>query len=194
MKANRRELFTAMIAAAAARQLKGADGPVTIPGKRPMIVHNDRPEDLETPLKYLDTWATPVDAFFVRQHIPAPAPIDPAAHRVQISGMVAKPSQLSLGDLQKLPQHTVAATLECTGNGRGFYSPKVPGIQWGRGAIGNAEWSGPRIADILKLAGASASAAFVETDGADTGVAATPDFVRSLPMKKALDPSTLLAL
>src|SRR5215470_16560285 len=135
MQSNRRELFAALMAAAAARQLKSADGPVTIAGKRPMIVHNDRPEDLETPVKYLETWVTPVDSFFVRQHIPVPAPIDPAAHRVQINGMVSKQVQLSLADLQRLPQHSVPATLECTGNGRGFYSPKVPGIQWGRGGV-----------------------------------------------------------
>ena len=51
--------------------------------------------------------------------------------------MVSKPVELTLADLQKLPQHTLPAVIECTGNGRGFYSPKVPGIQWGRGAIGN---------------------------------------------------------
>jgi DMSO/TMAO reductase YedYZ molybdopterin-dependent catalytic subunit len=183
-----------MAAAAAVRALRGADGPVTIPGKRPMIVHNDRPEDLETPLAYLDTWVTPVDAFFVRQHIPRPAPIDPAAHRVQISGMVSKPVQLSIADLQKLPQYTVPATLECTGNGRGFYSPKVPGIQWGRGAVGNAEWTGPRLGDVLKLAGVDSKAKQLEVDGADTGLMQTPDFIRSMPMEKAMHPATLLAL
>ncbi len=159
-----------------------------------MILHNDRPEDLETPVRYFDSWLTPIDAFFVRQHIPRPAPIDPTAYRLAVNGMVAKPLALRLDDLRKLPQHTVPATLECTGNGRAFYSPKVPGVQWGRGAIGNAEWSGPRVADVLKLAGAASSAAFLETDGADTGLASTPDFVRSLPMKKALDPATILAL
>jgi DMSO/TMAO reductase YedYZ molybdopterin-dependent catalytic subunit len=194
MTTNRREIFVALIAAAAATRARGAADGVAIPGKRPMILHNDRPEDLETPLRYFDSYLTPVDAFFVRQHLPRPAAIDAAAYKLTVNGMTAKPLQLSLADLQKLPQHTLAATIECTGNGRGFYSPKVPGIQWGRGAIGNAEWSGPRLADILKLAGASTSAEFVETDGADTGVAATPDFVRSLPMKKALDSSTLLAL
>jgi DMSO/TMAO reductase YedYZ molybdopterin-dependent catalytic subunit len=188
---NRRQLFLALAAAAAAR---GADGPIAIPGKRPMILHNDRPEDLETPVRYFDSYLTPVDAFFVRQHIPRPSPIDPAAYRLTVNGMVAKPVELTLADLQKLPQHTLPAVIECTGNGRGFYTPKVPGIQWGRGAIGNAEWTGPRVADVLKLAGASESAAFLETDGADRGALATPDFVRSLPMKKALDPATLLAL
>src|SRR5690349_20438589 len=134
MPSNRRELFTALMSAAAARYLRAADEPpVSIAGKRPMILHNDRPEDLETPVRYFDSWITPVDAFFVRQHIPRPAPINPAAHRVALTGMVAKPAELSVADLQKLPQYTVPATLECTGNGRGFYTPKAPGIQWLRG-------------------------------------------------------------
>jgi DMSO/TMAO reductase YedYZ molybdopterin-dependent catalytic subunit len=194
MSPNRRQIFTAFLAAATASRIKGADDDFSVAGKRPMILHNDRPEDLETPLRYFDSWVTPNDAFFVRQHLPRPAAIDTGAYRLTVNGMVSKPSQLTLADLQKLPQHTVPATLECTGNGRGFYTPKVPGIQWGRGAVGNAEWSGPRLSDVLKLAGMDTKAAFVEIDGADTGVAATPDFVRSMPMQKAMHPATLLAL
>jgi DMSO/TMAO reductase YedYZ molybdopterin-dependent catalytic subunit len=186
--------MAALFAAAAVRAARAADDPVAIPGKRPMILHNDRPEDLETPLRYFDSYLTPNDVFFVRQHLPRPAPIDRAQYRLTVNGMVSKPVELTLADLEKLPQHTLPAVIECTGNGRGFYSPKVPGIQWSRGAVGNAEWTGPRIADILKLAGAAESAAFVDADGADTGVASTPDFIRSLPMKKAVHPATLLAL
>ena len=193
MQPNRREVFAALVAAAA-RRATAADETVVIPGKRPMILHNDRPEDLETPLRYFDSWITPVDVFFVRQHIPRPARIDPSAYRLTVNGMVSKPLQLTLADLRRLPQHTLPAVIECTGNGRGFYTPKVPGIQWGRGAIGQAEWTGVRVSDVLKLAGAGDSAAFLETDGADTGLASTPDFVRSLPMKKAMHPATLLAL
>src|SRR5947209_17619885 len=159
-----------------------------------MILHNDRPEDLETPLRYFDSYLTPNDVFFVRQHLPRPAAIDPAQYRLTVNGMVSKPVQLTLADLEKLPQHTVPATLECTGNGRAFYTPKVPGVQWGRGAVGNAEWTGPRVSDVLKLAGVDGQAAFLEIDGADTGVAATPDFVRSMPMPKTMHPATLLAL
>jgi sulfite oxidase len=191
VKPNRREVFLALAAAAAAR---AADDAVAIPGKRPMILHNDRPEDLETPLRYFDQYLTPVDAFFVRQHLPRPAPIAPAAYRLTINGRVSKPVEVTLADLQRLPQQTVPAVIECTGNGRGFYSPKVPGIQWLRGAIGNAEWTGPRISDVLKLAGVSESAPWVEIDGADRGALATPDFVRSMPMHKAMHPATLLAL
>ena len=196
MRSNRRELFAALLSAAVATKLaKGADDPpVTIAGKRPMILHNDRPEDLETPVRYFDSWITPVDAFFVRQHLPRPAPIATDSYRLAVNGMVGKPLELTLADLGKLPQYTVPATIECTGNGRAFYSPKLPGIQWTRGAIGNAEWRGPRVSDVLKLAGGAGSAAFIETDGADTGVATTPDFVRSLPMSKAMHPATILAM
>ena len=193
MQANRRQIFAALLAAAAARQAKSAEG-AAIPGKRPMILHNDRPEDLETPVKYFDSWVTPVDAFFVRQHLPRPAAIDDDAYRLNLTGMVSKPRQVTLADLRSLPQHTVPATLECTGNGRAFFTPKLPGIQWGRGAVGNAEWSGPRLGDVLALAGVDTSAKFLEIDGADTGVMQTPDFVRSMPMEKALHPATLLAL
>src|SRR5947208_10599995 len=115
MTPNRRQIFAAMFAAAAARRLTAADPATAIAGKRPMILHNDRPEDLETPVGYFDSWVTPVDAFFVRQHLPRPAAIDPAAYKLTINGMVAKPAQLTLAGLQKLPQHTVPATLECTG-------------------------------------------------------------------------------
>jgi DMSO/TMAO reductase YedYZ molybdopterin-dependent catalytic subunit len=193
MQPNRRQIFAALLATAAARQIKGADTPA-IPGKRPMILHNDRPEDLETPVKYFDSWITPIDAFFVRQHLHRPPAIDAAAYRLNITGLVSKPLQVTLGDLERLPQHTVPATLECTGNGRAFFTPKLPGIQWGRGAVGNAEWTGPRLRDVLALAGVNASAKFLEIDGADTPLLQTPDFVRCMPMEKVLHPATLLAL
>src|SRR5947209_10836523 len=104
MRTNRREMFAAVLAAAAASQVKAADEPVAIPGKRPMILHNDRPEDLETPLRYFDSYLTPVDAFFVRQHLPRPAAIDPAKYRLAVGGMVSRAAELTLADLQKLPQ------------------------------------------------------------------------------------------
>src|ERR1041385_3794334 len=113
MKFSRREILAGLLTAAF-RQASAADDPITIPGKRPMIVHNDRPEDLETPLAYFDSWITPIDAFFVRHHLSRPAAVDTAAYRLAIGGMVSKPQSLTLADLQKLPQHTVPATIECT--------------------------------------------------------------------------------
>lgn len=188
--ASRRELLAYALGWAG---LARAQELVTIPGKRPMLLHNDRPEDLETPASYFTTWLTPNDVFFVRQHLPRPK-IEESTFRLTLNGRVSKPLELTAAELRKLPQYTVPATLECTGDGRGFFRPRVPGIQWGRGAIGNAEWTGPRLSDVLNLTGADLNAPYVTVNGADVGVAKTPDFIRSFPMKKALDPATLLAL
>ena len=193
---NRRQILTSALAAlGAAAQAKGQSGSAepAVEGKSPMILHNDFPEDLEMPNQYFDQWLTPNDKFFVRQHIPRPT-VDVAAFMLTVDGMVAKTSELKLEDLRKLPQHKVVATLECTGNGRGFYRPRVPGIQWLRGGIGNAEWTGPRLSDILKLAGAKPDAAYITSDGLDAGAIKTPDFIRSMPMRKVLHPATLIAL
>lgn len=42
----------------------------------------------------------------------------------------------------------VPATWECTGNSHGLFRPRVPGVQWMRGAIGNAEWTRPCLTDV----------------------------------------------
>src|SRR5215831_2261870 len=99
MRPNRRQMVATLLAASAARRLRGADEGTAIAGKRPMILHNNRPEDLETPLQYFDSWITPVDAFFVRQHLPRPPKIDPSVYRLKINGMVSKESDLTLADL-----------------------------------------------------------------------------------------------
>ncbi len=181
------------LAAAARAAYAQSEKPLVFPGKRPMLVHNDFPEDLETPVEYFTSWITPVDSFFVRQHLPRPK-IDRAAFRIEVAGSVDRPQRLSIDDLRKLPQHTVAATLECAGNGRAYFRPRIPGMQWTKGAIGNAEWRGPRLRDILTQAGAAAPASWVTFDGADVGVAKTPDFIRSIPSRKAYHEATIVAL
>jgi len=158
-----------------------------------MIVHNDFPEDLESLPEYLSTWITPNDAFFVRQHLPRPR-TSAETHKVEVGGLAANKLSLSIADLRKLPQVSVPAVLECAGNGRSYFRPKMPGLQWTKGAIGNAEWRGPRLADILAKARASTKAQFADFDGLDVGVGKTPDFIRSIPMRKLQHPSTILAL
>ena len=182
----------ALLAAPAMVSALAQDAP-RFAGKRPMIVHNDFPEDLESLPEYLSTWITPNDSFFVRQHLPRPK-TDAASHRIEVTGMVQNKSALSISDLRALPQVTVPAVLECAGNGRSYYRPKMPGLQWSKGAVGNAEWRGPRLRDVLARAGVSPQAAYADFDGLDVGVGKTPDFIRSIPMRKLLHPSTILAL
>jgi DMSO/TMAO reductase YedYZ molybdopterin-dependent catalytic subunit len=40
--------------------------------------------------------------------------------------------------------------LECGGNGRAAFSPPARGNQWANGGAGCAEWTGVRLADVLK--------------------------------------------
>ncbi len=89
-RASRRELFAYRLAAAGFARGQEL---VTIPGKRPMLLQNDRPEDLETPVKYLNTWLTPNDVFFVRQHLPRPK-VDEGAYRLTLNGRVSKQMEL----------------------------------------------------------------------------------------------------
>ena len=105
----------------------------------------------------------------MRQHLPRPAAIDPAAYRLTVNGMVSKPLQLTLADLQKLPQHTVPATLECTGNGRAFYTPKVPGHPVGPRRRRQCRVDRARGSATSSNSPASdAAAKFLEIDGAES--------------------------
>ncbi len=82
-----------------------------------------------------------------------------------------------------------AATLTCAGNRRSeFTGPKIGGVQWGAGAIGNAEWSGVALAAVLRHAGVKSDAKHVWFEGADeiTDKDQTYSFGGSIPLEKAL--------
>src|SRR6185503_9793031 len=96
-------------------------------------------------------------------------------------------------DLMALPRVDSVVTLECAGNGRAFFDPPVAGVQWQKGAVGTSRWTGVRLADVLQRAGVKATANFVLFDGADRPVGTVPDFVRTIPMAKAMHRDTLLA-
>jgi DMSO/TMAO reductase YedYZ molybdopterin-dependent catalytic subunit len=162
-------------------------------GKEKLIVRSVRPPDYEAPVALLDSWITPYESFYVRSHLPPPAPIDASSWKLQVDGEVSAPASLSLDDLRRMPSTTMTATLECAGNGRGFYQPAVAGVQWGRGAVGTARWTGVRMADVLKRAGIRSTGRFVVMDGADRPLGTMPDFVRQLPLEKALHADTLIA-
>ena len=160
--------------------------------KTGMIVRSSRQENLEMPLEgFLDEF-TPVEHFFTRHHH-YPAKVDISKWSLQISGAVSKPQKLTLEMLQKMPKIEMPAVLECAGNGRGFYEPSMPGLQWGHGAVGNAKWAGVRLADVLKLVGADDSAVDLVFDGADVPVGTMPEFLRAIPVKKGFDPDVILA-
>ena len=157
-----------------------------------LIVRSRTPQDLETPVSWLNSWITPNETFFVRSHLPAPT-VDRSAWTLTVGGSVERPKTIRYEDLKTYPQVTLTATLECAGNGRVFFEPPVAGVQWERGAVGNARWTGIRLADVLRSAGIRTSGQYVLLNGADRPVGTVPDFLRTLPRAKALHPDTLLA-
>ncbi|HWX39787.1 MAG TPA: sulfite oxidase [Blastocatellia bacterium] len=157
-----------------------------------LIIRSENPQDFETPIELLNTWITPNDLFYVRSHLYT-AKVDIKEWRLQVDGAVQQQLTLTLDDLKRFPESSQVVTLECSGNGRAFYDPPVAGAQWEKGAVGNARWVGVRLADVLKKAGIKAEGKFLTTDGADKPIGKVPDFIRSIPLDKAMHADTLLA-
>ncbi len=172
---------------AAGGLLRAADQP-----KRDMLVRSVRPEDLEMPLSGFSDYITPIEHFFVRTHVYVPT-VNVNDWQLKVEGEVALPLSLTMENLRKLPAVELVSVVECAGNGRGFYEPPVPGVQWMNGSVGNGRWRGVRLADVLKRAGVKDSAREILFDGADVPLGTMPDFQRSIPVRKALDDHTLLA-
>jgi sulfite oxidase len=177
---------------AAAFDPQAGEAPV-VAGKEGMIVRSLRFLDLEMPMDFLDSWVTPVPHFFVRNHMHEPYSLDAGEWRLKIEGEVEKPLSLTLADLAKVEAHSVTNTLECAGNGRAFHRPIVPGVQWQRGAVGNARYGGVRLRDLLQRAGVKSTGKHVMFAGLDEVPGKVPPFIRSIPIEKAMDADTLIA-
>lgn len=167
-----------------------------LPGKRRLIELTDRPPNYASPIEVFSDVVTQNDRFFVRYHmdgVPPPPPVD--SWTLTVGGDAAeKTVTFHWQDLLDLPPNDVLAVCQCAGNRRGFAVPHVPGVQWPDGGMGCARWSGPMLSDILKRAGVKPNAQEVWLTGADIPPApGIPLFQKSLPLAKAMEPSTLLA-
>jgi DMSO/TMAO reductase YedYZ molybdopterin-dependent catalytic subunit len=123
---------------------------------------------------------------FVRCHFPVPLLDD--RHALKVCGAVVEPLLLDLQALRALPAASQTVVTECGGNGRTTLWPKVPGEQWGRGAVSTAQWTGAPLVTLLDKAGLKETAVELVFTGADTFA-----YQRSLPREAALDPATLVA-
>src|SRR5437660_12309261 len=168
---------------------------VRYPQKTDLILLTSRPPQLETPMKWFDRAITPNEAFFVRYHVfPIPTQVDLATWRLRIGGHVDRPLELSMDELRtKFPAAAVTAVNQCSGNSRGRFAPRVLGGQWGDGALGNAEWVGARLKDILAAAGVRQGAVQATFDGLDRpAFPSVPDFVKSLDIARIMDDQDIL--
>ena len=169
---------------------------VAYPGKRKLIGLTSRPPQLETPFAvYTEGLITPNDAFFVRYHLSdIPLSIDPDTFRLVVKGHVAKEVSLSLAELKAMGSTEIVAVNQCSGNGRGFFEPRVAGGQAANGLMGNAKWTGVPLRAVLDRAGVKPGAVQVQFDGLDGPVAdKTPDFAKALELDHARNNEVMLA-
>lgn len=162
------------------------------------IVRVHSPQNHEWNFHSLDSFITPTESFYIRNHFAIPQ-IDLKQWRLKVEGAVEKPLSLSMDELQKLESKTKPLLMECAGNGRVFLTPPVRGVNWQLGAVGCAEWTGIPLAAILERAGVKREAVEVVLEGADRGTVAEPPspgpiaFARGLPLEKARQPEVMLA-
>ncbi len=165
-------------------------GPVVqYPQKVPLVLLTDRPVQLETPRHYFEAAFTPNQAFYVRWHLDEiPNSVDLTAWRLSIEGSVERPLKFSMSDLSsKFKPVSVAAVNQCSGNSRSKFQPRVPGGQWGHGAMGNAKWTGVPLRELLDAAKIKQDALFVQFQGLDKGKGpegrGSHEFLKSLDLK-----------
>jgi DMSO/TMAO reductase YedYZ molybdopterin-dependent catalytic subunit len=164
-----------------------------------LIPRQKNPDNLEFPFETLDSYITPNEKFYVRNHFAQPK-LEINSWRLRVEGAVAQELEMTFGELRKLPARTETTTLECAGNGRALLTPKVKGVPWQLGAVGNAKWTGVPLGAVLERAGLRDSAVEVALEGADSGEitadikpAGPVPFARSLPLAKARAPEVILA-
>ncbi|TPW25798.1 molybdopterin-dependent oxidoreductase [Pararhizobium mangrovi] len=164
-----------------------------------LTVRREHPFNAETPAERLvAAMTTPTADFYVRNHGSMPEP-DTATHRLSVGGMVEKPLDLDLATLEKdFERREVRALMQCAGNRRRDLLAVAPvaGDPWGPGALGNADWSGVSLADVLKAAGVKEGKGLhVAIDCLDECEMDGETFTYgvSIPLEKAMHPLTLIA-
>jgi DMSO/TMAO reductase YedYZ molybdopterin-dependent catalytic subunit len=163
------------------------------------IVRSASPQNLEADFASLDSFITPVEKHYIRNHYPVPV-VDAASWKLVVDGAVRRPLAMGIDALRAMPATTHAVTLECAGNGRLFLTPKVSGVQWAQGAVSTAEWTGVLLGELLDRAGLRPEAVDVVADGLDIGPVNTSprpageiSYHRGLAVREAVDRGALIA-
>lgn len=166
-------------------------------GKDGLTLLNDHPINAETPAHLLDDAITPTDRHFVRNNGLPPENVDAAGWSLSVDGHVERPLDLSIDEIQtQFEVVTMALTIECGGNGRAFFDPPADGDQWTVGAVGCSEWTGVRLADVLKRAGVRPEVVYTAHYGADVNLSGKKGKLplsRGVPIEKAMTDNVLIA-
>ena len=161
---------------------------------------SDKPLNAEATAVLLDDEITPNSRHFVRNNglIPDRAIRNELGDwSLTIDGEVNEVLNLDLNSLKEsFEPHSAVLVIECGGNGRAGYYPKVGGNPWTLGAVGCAQYRGVRLRDVLRRAGVKSSGVYIGYYGEDPTLNREPGkypISRGVPIEKALDENTMLA-
>jgi sulfite oxidase len=191
-------LIPAALAQGAAPAGQKAPQYLKFPGKdERLVVLGERPLVAETPEHLLDDDTTPIEKFYIRNNGTIPEETkEPDKWKFVIDGEVNRKLELTVGELKaKFRPVTRRMVLECGGNGRSFFTPQARGNQWTNGGAGCAEWTGVRLAEVLRMAGVKPSAIYTAHYGADIHLSGDPNrptLSRGVRLAKAMDPDSLI--
>ncbi len=139
------------------------------------------------PIQDLNGIITPNGLFFARCH-GGVANVNPNEYRLMIHGLVEKPLVLTLDELKRYPSESVIHFIECPANGSTEWrAPQFNTLQFLKGMMSQAEWTGVRLKHILKDVGIKKGAKWVLAEGSDNS-----HMGRTLPLEKMLDDAMLV--
>ncbi|XP_071795875.1 sulfite oxidase-like [Asterias amurensis] len=164
------------------------------PHRHPALtVNSKKPFNAEPPPELLiDSFITPNELFFVRNHLPVPV-FDKKNFKLNVEVPGKKTIKLSVDELKKYKEHTITGTMQCAGNRRSQMSnyKTVKGLSWKFGAISTAEWTGVMLRDVLLKAGLTeedeAKFAYVQFEGLDKDPNGG-SYGSSIPLSVAMNP------
>jgi len=139
------------------------------------------------PIHELNGIITPNGLFFTRNH-GGTAHVDPQEFRLMIHGKVKKEVVLTLDELKKYPSESRIHFIECPANGStGWRGPQFNNLQFMKGMMSSAEWTGVMLKTVLEDIGLEDDAVWMLAEGSDN--AGNP---RTIPVEKALDDAMLV--
>lgn len=153
-----------------------------------LMVLSARPCNAESPGEELGSWCTPNETFYVRNHMWVPE-MGAGNHKLVIELPDGEEKEYTLEDLKaKFQEVKITATLQCSGNRRKHMTQEARsanGLQWGVGAISNAEWKGVRLRDLLADAGLNLND--LPEDAKHAQFMGAEAYGASIPIDKAVD-------
>ena len=150
------------------------------------LTRNDLTGGSLTPLASGHGIVTPAGLHFEAHHNGCPT-IDPSQHRLLIHGAVKSSKMFTVADLMRFPSVTRFHFLECAGNSWSEWGKPVgKDVQWTHGLTSCSEWTGVRLATLLRELGVRNDAKWVLAEGGDGA-----GLMRSFPIEKAMDDAIL---